>query len=89
MRQYLKNIIGWTTKRKIIVISVDDYGNVRLESKKARNYLINHGYINSSSHFDKYDALENRIDMEFLLETLSSVKDKNNNWAVFTPFALP
>jgi hypothetical protein len=32
----LKNLVGWRTKRKIVVISVDDYGNVRLDSKKAR-----------------------------------------------------
>ena len=35
----LKNVFGWRTRRKIIVLSVDDYGNVRLASRKAReNY---------------------------------------------------
>jgi len=35
----IKNIYGWKTKRKIVVISVDDYGNVRLNSKKARKNM--------------------------------------------------
>jgi len=89
MKQYLKNILGWTTMRKIVVISVDDYGNVRLGSKEAREKLLKKGYLNTKSHFDKLDALENRVDIEILLEILTSVKDKHNNPAVFTPFALP
>ena len=32
----LKNSIGSKTNRKIIVFSVDDYGNVRLNSNDAR-----------------------------------------------------
>jgi len=36
---HLKNIPGWKTKRKLIVFSVDDYGNVRLDSKKARDNM--------------------------------------------------
>jgi len=32
----LKNIWGWRTSRKIVVFSVDDYGNVRLDSRQAR-----------------------------------------------------
>ena len=33
IRNHIKNISGWRTNRKIIVFSVDDYGNVRLSSK--------------------------------------------------------
>ena len=39
--------------------------------------------------FDALDTLETREDLEMLFEALSSVKDKNGNHAVFTPFALP
>jgi hypothetical protein len=28
-----KNIIGWKTNRKIIVFSIDDFGNVRVDIK--------------------------------------------------------
>ena len=84
----IKNIYGWKTKRKIIVISVDDYGNVRLDSKAARSALDKAG-LKINTHFDAYDTLETREDLEMLYETLTSVKDKNGNGAVFTPFALP
>ncbi len=84
----LKNVYGWKTKRKIVVISVDDYGNVRLDSKKARENMDNAG-LNVKSRFDAFDTLETRQDLEILFETLISVKDVNGNSAVFTPFAMP
>lgn len=92
MKQFItnqvKNISGWRTKRKIVVISVDDYGNVRLHSKDARDKL-NQAGLKVHSHFDAYDSLETREDLEMLYETLQSVKDKNGHSAVFTPYTLP
>ena len=84
----IKNIYGWKTKRKIIVFSVDDYGNVRLDSKKARENLDRAG-LKIYSRFDAYDTLETNEDLEILYEALTSIKDKNNNPAIFTPFAMP
>jgi len=83
-----KNLIGWRTRRKIVVISVDDYGNVRLDSKEAREKMDREG-MKIHSRFDALDTLETRSDLEGLYEVLSSVKDKNNRPAVFTPFAMP
>src|SRR5699024_5940038 len=83
-----KNLIGWKTDRKIIVFSVDDYGNVRLDSKAARKELNKAG-IPVISRFDAFDTLETKEDLEALYEVLTSAKDKNGNNAVFTPFALP
>lgn len=88
INQNLKNIYGWRSKRKIIVFSVDDYGNVRLDSKKARENMDREG-LKVYSRFDAYDTLENREDLEILFETLSSVKDAYGKNAVFTPFAVP
>ncbi|MCZ4319919.1 hypothetical protein O4H26_13070 [Aequorivita viscosa] len=84
----LKNIYGWKTKRKIVVISVDDYGNVRLDSKKARDKMDKSG-LKIHSRFDVYDTLETREDLEGLYEVLTSVTDKNEKHAILTPFALP
>ena len=84
----IKNILGWKTSRKIVVISVDDYGNVRLDSSKARSQMDKEG-LKVKSIFDAVDALETREDLEILFEALRSVKDKYGNHAVFTPFALP
>ena len=88
LKQDAKNMIGWRTRRKVVVFSVDDYGNVRLASKKAREELHSAG-LKVVSRFDAYDTLENREDLEMLYEVLSSSRDKNDRSAVFTTFALP
>lgn len=85
---YLKNSLGYRTKRKLIVFSVDDYGNLRLESATARKNMEAAG-LKSNSIFDKYDTLESRQDLEALFETLTSITDLNQNNAIFTPFAVP
>jgi hypothetical protein len=88
LQQHLKNIVGWRTKRKIVVFSVDDYGNVRLDSKEAGQRLRKAG-LTSAGRFDDFDALETREDLERLYEVLGSVRDANGRHAVFTPFAIP
>ena len=85
---YLKNISGWRTNRKLVILSVDDYGNVRLDSKIALNNLKK-SQIPFHSHFDLFDTLETRKDLEGLYEVLSSVKDQHGNSAVFTAYSLP
>jgi hypothetical protein len=85
---YVKNISGWRTHRKLVILSVDDYGSVRLDSKSALCNLEK-SQFSFSSHFDRVDALETREDLEALYEVLSSVKDKYGRSAVLTPFALP
>lgn len=86
--QNIKNIYGWKTKRRIVAVSVDDYGNVRLASKQARANMDKAG-LKANNRFDEFDTLETRVDLEMLFDALSSVKDKNGKNAVFTPFALP
>lgn len=84
---HIKNIPGWKTKRKLLAIVVDDYGNVRVDSKKALE-KISDKTLNNTSRFDIYDTLETREDLEMLFEVLISVKDRSKNPAVFTPYAL-
>ena len=84
----IKNTWGWRTDRKIVVFSVDDYGNVRLDSAAARDKLDKAG-LKVLSRFDAFDTLETREDLEMLFEVLASVKDSNGHHAVFTPFAVP
>ena len=83
----LKNIPGWRTGEKLVVIAVDDYGNVRLDSASARKRLHGAG-LDMTSRFDQCDALETRQDLEALYETLESVKDRDGGPAVFTPYTL-
>lgn len=84
----LKNLPGWTTKRKIVVFSVDDYGNIRVASEKARHKLQLAGLEGiNRTRFDRFDGLDTPDDLTVLFETLTSVKDKNGMPAIFTPYA--
>lgn len=88
IKQNAKNMLGWKTRRRLVIISVDDFGNVRLDSKGARERLDSEG-LKVFGYFDEYDTLENREDLESLYDALTSVKDRNGRHAVFTPFAVP
>lgn len=83
----VKNIPGWHTSDKIVVLAVDDYGNVRLASRSARDRMHKRG-VRLAGRFDNLDSLETRQDLEALLETLRSVSDYKGNHAVFTAYAL-
>ena len=83
----LKNIAGWRTREKLVVIAVDDYGNVRLDSAAARDKLEGAG-VDVINRFDRLDSLETRQDLEALFGVLSSVSDARGRPAVMTPYAL-
>ncbi|MDR3668328.1 MAG: hypothetical protein P4L35_15910 [Ignavibacteriaceae bacterium] len=89
IKNNLKNIFGWRTKRKIVVFSIDDYGNVRIASKTARDSMQKAGLNVTKNRFDQFDALEDADDLTGLYDTLISVKDKNGNNPVFTAFTVP
>lgn len=88
LKNHLKNIRGKKINRKLLAFAVDDYGNVRLACPKSKGNLINKG-VKLNGRFDHFDALDTREDYELLFDVLSSVKDKNSNPAIFTPYALP
>lgn len=84
----IKNIRGPRVDRKIVVFAVDDFGNVRLDSKQARENMEKQG-LKVYSRFDVYDGLETADDLTALFEVLQTVKDKHGRPAVFTAFSLP
>ena len=88
IKNHLKNIKGKKVSRKLLALSVDDYGNIRLANLKARENLLQKG-VKLTNRFDHFDALDTREDYEMLFDVLSSVKDKKENPAIFTPYALP
>lgn len=83
----LKNSFGWKSNRKLVAICVDDYGNVRVNSSNALSNVEKEG-IKIDSRFDALDTLETKQDLEMLYDALLSVKDKNAQPAIFTPYAL-
>lgn len=79
-----RNFRGWSTRRKIVVIESDDWGTVRVSSKKAYLNLLEKKISVDSCPYNSLDALESNDDLERLFEILNSVKDANSDPAVIT-----
>ena len=80
----LLNILGFRTRRKLVVIESDDWGSIRMASNDAYLYFLKKGYSVDQWPYDRNDALECNEDLEKLFEVLSSVKDINGNYAIIT-----
>lgn len=80
----LVNIPGWRTDRKIVVFESDDWGMIRMASKKAFNWFLKEGYRVDQCPYNSNDALESNDDLELLFDALASVKDQHGHPAIFT-----
>ncbi len=84
----LRNIPGWKTDRKIVAFESDDWGTIRMPSKKVQDELVSLGINADKNYYNNNDSLESNEDMEGLFEVLTRYKDKNGRHAAFTPIAL-
>ncbi|MDD2983059.1 MAG: polysaccharide (de)acetylase [Crocinitomicaceae bacterium] len=84
----IKNLPGKKTKRKIVVIYVDDYGSIRIKDKATYNNLKSAGLPLDANRFSRYDTLADNEDLSKLFDTLTSVKDSKEHYACFTPLAI-
>lgn len=82
----IKNIPGWRTRRKLLVIESDDWGSTRMPNKEVYNRLIDNGIRVDENNFTRLDSLASTENLRNLMRVLKSVKDKNGNHAAFTPF---
>ncbi len=82
------NIPGWSTKRKIVVIESDDWGSIRMSTKKDRDELILAGFDFSNQPFNRYDALESNDDLTALYQVLKKHKDATGRHPVFTAVSI-
>lgn len=78
------NIPGWRTDRKLVVWESDDWGSIRMPSKQHYEKLLAKGLRVDRSLYDQYDALEQREDLELLLDILSSLEDGQGRSPIFT-----
>jgi hypothetical protein len=86
----ISNIPGFKTSRKIVVIESDDWGSIR-SSKEAYENLTKAGISvdkGAGGRYNRFDTLASKEDLTALFETLSSVKDSNNNSAKLTAVSL-
>jgi len=88
VKQHVRNIPGWRTKRKIVVFESDDWGAIRMPSKNTYNKLFTKGLKVDANPYNRNDCLESNQDLEALFETLTKYKDKNNKHPVFTALAI-
>ena len=80
----IQNVLGWRTKRKIVIIESDDWGNIRMPSKEVYELLRKAGLRVDEDPYNKYDAFSSEDDLTKLFEVLSAFKDKNENSPVIT-----
>lgn len=90
-RTLAKNYInarGWHSNRKLLLIESDDWGAIRMPSRKVYDYLLSKNITVDKSYFDKNDSLESVEDLQNLFEVLSNFHDINGNPAIITAFAV-
>jgi hypothetical protein len=88
MLESIKNIVlnykGFKSKRKIVVIESDDWGSVRMPTKKAFVSLLNAGIRVDNCGYNTFDSLESVQDFDSIFNQLNKIKDKNNNCPIIT-----
>lgn len=82
--KYINERRGWKTNRKIIVIESDDWGSIRMPNKEIYEKCLRQGFRVDKSHYNKYDSLASKQDLEHLYSILIQYRDKNNNPPVIT-----
>lgn len=82
-----KHLPGWRSPEHLVVFAVDDYGNVRIDSRSALDRMTAQG-LHAGNRFDRLDAVETRNDLEGLFDVLTSVKDARGRHAIFTSYAV-
>ena len=80
------NALGWKTKQKYLVIESDDWGAVRMPSKKVYNKLVKSNIPVNKFSFDKHDSLESEEDLKALFGVLQKFNDVNGNPPVLTAY---
>lgn len=83
----LYNYLGWKTNRRFVVIESDDWGSIRMPSKKAFDNLESK-YPQLATTYNRFDSIETDNDLVSLFEVLDGVKDKNGSPAIITANAL-
>ena len=88
IRKNLSNIIGWSTKRRLVIFESDDWGSIRTRSKADYDSMLKNKINVDYSNFTRFDCLESNDDLERLFEILFKYKDFKGSSPVFTPMCL-
>ena len=88
LRKNIRNLFGWSTKRKIVVFESDDWGSVRTRSASDYDQMLDKGLNVDASFFTKFDALESNDDLERFFDLLTEFKDSTGRSPVFTSMCI-
>jgi hypothetical protein len=75
---------GVSINKKIIVFESDDWGSIRMPSKKVYDNCLKRGYPVDRTYYDRFDSLESEDDLYNLFEILYKYKDCSGRHPVFT-----
>ncbi|MBK1636531.1 hypothetical protein [Rhodovulum adriaticum] len=81
---YYRNLGGWRTRRKILVIESDDWGSIRMPSRQVYERCLKAGYPVDRTWYERYDSLLSEDDLELLFGVLSSFRDAEGRHPVIT-----
>ncbi len=84
LSNYKKNLLGWRTNRKILVIESDDWGSIRMPSRDVYHQLLEKGIRVDLCPFSRYDTLASENDLRSLFDVLTAFRDRKGNHPVFT-----
>ncbi len=84
IKNNIQNIPGKRLSRKLVVFESDDWGSIRIPSKKVMHQLADAGIAVHSNPFNYLDALETETDLVSLFELLAQFKDHQGNHPVIT-----
>lgn len=65
--------------RRIVVIESDDWGSIRVPSRKVYDTLMAEGYSMDKRPYERYDCLETDEDVKALSGVLLKYKDKKGS----------
>ncbi len=82
--RHLRNLPGWRTKRKIVVIESDDWGSIRMPSPEVYQSCLKAGYPVDENVYEKVDTLESEDDLELLFDLMHKFRDSNGNHPLIT-----
>jgi len=82
--RHLTNLPGWRTNRKIVIIESDDWGSIRMPSRKVYNSFLKQGIRVDKCPYNRYDSLASTDDLYALYDVLKRFKDKRGNHPVIT-----
>jgi hypothetical protein len=84
LSRFLINVPGWRTNRKIVVFESDDWGSIRMPSKKVFDRFKLENATIETNPYCRFDSLASNDDIELLFSLLLSHKDGKGNHPILT-----